>query len=211
MDLETLLATCEISGFQFKFSSMITPKKTVSFTWSIFWPSIKSWIFWFVRFWHGLNTINLVFFLTWRNSFLSKDRCLSGFLNLENVAVSIIAERAWDVPNLCALVWQPLTFCRDKQVLVTRQSKYCSVETINAKIKIKRNSFSNINLSDPYKNPRTCSTNIKYKELQIQLVFISRVTRVICRIPANTRVLTFLREIRLSARTKTQTRLFPFV
>ena len=41
---------------------MITPKKTVSFTWSIFWPLIKSWIVWFVRFWHGLNTMNLVFF-----------------------------------------------------------------------------------------------------------------------------------------------------
>ena len=32
MDLETLLATCEISQLQFKFSSLITPKKTVSFT-----------------------------------------------------------------------------------------------------------------------------------------------------------------------------------
>ena len=62
MHLETLLATCEISDFQFKFSSMITPKKTVSFTWSIFWLLIKSWIFWFVRFWHGLNTMNLFFF-----------------------------------------------------------------------------------------------------------------------------------------------------
>ena len=30
--LETLLVTCEISDFQFKFSSMITPKKTVSVT-----------------------------------------------------------------------------------------------------------------------------------------------------------------------------------
>ena len=30
--LETLLATCEISDFQSKFSSKITPKKTVSFT-----------------------------------------------------------------------------------------------------------------------------------------------------------------------------------
>ena len=62
MHLETLLATCEISDFQFKFSSMITPKKTVSFTWSIFWLLIKSWIVWFARFWDGLNAMNLVFF-----------------------------------------------------------------------------------------------------------------------------------------------------
>ena len=57
------LVTCEISDFQYKFSSMITPKKTVSFTWSIFWLLIiKIWIVWFVRFWHCLDTMNLVFF-----------------------------------------------------------------------------------------------------------------------------------------------------
>ena len=32
VNLGTLLATGEFSDFQFKFSSMITPKKTVSFT-----------------------------------------------------------------------------------------------------------------------------------------------------------------------------------
>ena len=41
---------------------MITPKKTVSFTWSIFWLLIKSWIVWFAHFWDGLNAMNLVFF-----------------------------------------------------------------------------------------------------------------------------------------------------
>ena len=44
------------------FHPRLTPKKTISITWSIFWPSIKSWISWFVRFWYGLNTINIVFF-----------------------------------------------------------------------------------------------------------------------------------------------------
>ena len=60
MHLETLLATCEISDFEFKFSSMITLKKSVSFTWSIFWLLIKSWIVWFVRFWDGLNAMTSV-------------------------------------------------------------------------------------------------------------------------------------------------------
>ena len=64
---------------------MITPEKIVFFTWSIFWPLIKSWIVRFVRFWHGLNTIN--FFLKFNESLLALNHICSLFSSAFSILV----------------------------------------------------------------------------------------------------------------------------
>ena len=64
-------------------------------TWSIFWLFIKSWIVWFVRFWQGLNTMNLFFSFKFNESLLA----LNHNDNLFSSAFSILVRQSlslWD-------------------------------------------------------------------------------------------------------------------
>ena len=52
------------------FHPRLTPKKTISITWSIFWPSIKSWMLWFVRCFFFFEKAFFFFFFLFQYNFI---------------------------------------------------------------------------------------------------------------------------------------------